>query len=145
MNQSSSFSYENRITKSYSKFFTTAMSWKKSINYGTNCTNFGYLALFLISWSLFYVISKDKQVWKSQRLCLIFLIWILTAVGIVRAVVTLSHVGELMDLGVQFGHPRSRDQERREVEQIHKHFVTITVRKSERMTFTLSHNLLVKC
>lgn len=26
-----------------------------------------HLALFLISWSLFYVISKDKQVWKSKH------------------------------------------------------------------------------
>lgn len=60
---------------------------------------------------------------------LIFLIWILTAAWIVRAVVTLGHVGELMDVWVQFGHPSTRYQECRQVEQIHKHFVTVTERR----------------
>lgn len=132
------FLYQNRITKSY--IFFTIMTWKvrhnKSMNWGQNAqtldSRYIYLAIFLISWSLFYVISKDKQVWK-------FLIWVLTAVGIVRAVVTLSHVVEFMDLGVEFGHPSSRDQEWCEVEQIHKHFVSITG-KSKTMTFTPSHN-----
>lgn len=59
---------------------------------------------------------------------LIFLIWILTAAWIVGAVVTLSHVGELMDVWVQFGHPGTRYQEWCQVEQIHKHFVTVTER-----------------
>lgn len=65
---------------------------------------------------------------QQGQTSLIFLIWILTAAWIVRAVVPLGHVGELMDIWVQFGHPSTRYQECRQVEQIHKHFVTVTER-----------------
>lgn len=43
----------------------------------------------------------------------------------VGAVAALGHVEEGVHVGIQLGHPVARHQERRQVEQIHKHFVAI--------------------
>lgn len=60
------------------------------------------------------------------------LVGILTAA--VRAVAALGHVQECMNVGIQLGHPVARHQERRQVEQIHKHFVAITAGKKKNKT-----------
>lgn len=59
-------------------------------------------------------------------ICLVFLA-AAGAAGAVRAVIALSYVRKLVHDGVQFGHPVSWDQIRSQVEQIHKHFVTVTI------------------
>lgn len=49
------------------------------------------------------------------------------AAGAVGAVIALGYVRELVHGGVQFGHPVPWDQVGSQVEQIHKHLVTVTI------------------
>jgi len=44
----------------------------------------------------------------------------------VGAVAAFGHVEELVNVGIQLGDPVARHQERRQIEQIHKHFVAVT-------------------
>ncbi len=79
---------------------------------------------------------------KEARLPRIPLVGVLTAA--VGAVAVFGHVGERMNVGIQLGHPVTRHQERRQVEQIHKHFVAVTKGKENNwfhIDLKFSHNI----
>lgn len=88
----------------------------KSAGKNTNSNHFH-------SWEL---VCLNIAVMPARCICS-FVLTAAGATGAVWAVIAISCVRKLVHGGVQFGHPSPWDQVRSQVEQIHKHFVTVTI------------------